>query len=451
MYNIILATNENGIYDLPETVYSREDRTYFKKVTTQGEKNCIIMGRKTWESLNIKPLPKRINIILSSSQLDNDNESVKVMNSLQQAFRYVQKEKYDNVFVIGGGNVWKECMEKYAFLLNEVHHTLYYYRNETEGQVFSINEYPFLVRKYTHYHPLITIGVYENNYKVCTDETQYLNLLKQVLDQGERREDRTGVGVLSVFTLTPIRYDLTHQKVPVFTTKKVVWDKGIQELLWYISGGTSSKQLEAVGVNYWRGNSTREFLDARGLTEYEEGELGPVYGYQWRHWGGDYNNKEGGVDQLQSLIDEIKTNPTSRRLILNAWNVSDLNKMALPPCHLMCQFYVSQGKYLDCTLYQRSGDLFLGVPLNVLCYSLLTHLIAKVCGLEARSFTHVIGDAHVYLNHLDAVKEQLSRNAYPFPTVSFSREITDIDDVQFDDFVIDEYWCHPFIKAPMAI
>jgi thymidylate synthase len=451
MYNIIFATDQNGIYDPQEELYSRDDREYFKEVTTQGDKNCVIMGRKTWESLSIKPLPKRMNIVLST-HLSIEDENVKVFKTLEQAFRFYQKEKYDNVFVIGGGKVWKECMDKYAFLLNEVHHTIFHYRNKSQGQIFTINDYSFLIRHRTYYYSSITIGVYENKYEVQTSEQQYLSLLKNVLDNGERRSDRTGVGVISVFTSVPIRYDLMNGKVPIFTTKKVVWDKGIQELLWYISGGTSSKQLEKVGVNYWKGNSTREFLDAQGLTEYEEGELGPIYGAQWRRWGAEYKNEQSeGIDQLKWIINEIKTNPTSRRLILSAWNVSDLNKMALPPCHMFCQFYVSKNKYLHSTLYQRSGDLFLGVPLNVLCYSLLTHIIAQVCDLETGSFTHVIGDAHIYTNHIDAVNKQLSRKVYPFPKVSFLRHISDIDDVQFEDFIISDYWSHSPIKAPMAI
>lgn len=291
------------------------------------------------------------------------------------------------------------------------------------------------------------------------DEVKYLDLMRRVITEGEWRDDRTGVGTVSLFSPEEIRYDLRDGRIPIFTTKKVVWEKGLEELLWFISGDTSSKTLEAKGVNYWKGNSSRQFLDKRGLHDYEEGQLGPVYGWQMRRWGAKFPDKEGGVDQLKNLVDQIRADPFSRRHILNMWNVSDLDKMALCPCHMMCQFYVSvdpttKVKYLDCKMYQRSADLFLGVPLNVFCYSLLTHMIAHLCGLKPRYFIHTFGDAHVYQNHIEQVNLQLSREVYDSPTIEFTRsgeEIGDIDGFVFRDVKINNYAFHPFIKADMAV
>lgn len=249
------------------------------------------------------------------------------------------------------------------------------------------------------------------------DEYKYLWDVTNILSNGQLRSDRTGIGTLSLFGLQT-RYDLRKQ-FPLFTTKRVFWRGVVEELLWFIRGSTNSNELSARGVKIWDANGSRDFLDARGLFDRETGDLGPVYGFQWRHFGAPYRDMScdysgQGTDQLAKVIDLIKTDPSSRRIVMSSWNPSDLDKMALPPCHILCQFYVVNGE-LSCQLYQRSADMGLGVPFNVASYSLLTYMIAHLTDLKPGDFIHTIGDAHVYLNHVDGLLEQLKREPRPFP------------------------------------
>lgn len=269
---------------------------------------------------------------------------------------------------------------------------------------------------------------------------QYHEMLEYVLENGEEREDRTGTGTISVFGYQN-EYDI-NETFPVITTKKLYWNGVVTELLWFLKGDTNVKYLQDHNVNIWN-----EWAD-------ENGNLGPVYGKQWRVVGqfddtfGDY---DGYVDQISTVINSIKNNPTSRRHIVSAWNVGELHKMALPPCHLLFQFYVRKGEYLDCHLYQRSADAFLGVPFNIASYSLLTYMIAQVCGLKPGRFIHSFGDLHIYKNHADQVKEQLSREHYSQPTLKLNTNIEDIYDFTHDDIGLEDYKSHPTIKAPVAV
>jgi thymidylate synthase len=273
-------------------------------------------------------------------------------------------------------------------------------------------------------------------------EQQYLDLLQKILDEGIDKQDRTGVGTRSLFG-AQMRFDISKQ-FPLFTTKRV-WFKGVvHELLWLLSGSTNIKYLKDNKVNIWN-----EWAD-------QNGNLGPVYGKQWRSWGatewGEFPSDtfERPIDQIANVIESIQKNPNSRRHVVNAWNVGELDDMALPPCHMFFQFYVADGK-LSCQMYQRSCDMFLGVPFNVASYSLLTYMIAQVCGLEPGEFVHTLGDLHVYSNHFDQVREQLSREPRPLPTVSLNSEVKGIDDFTFDDVVLNGYDPHPTIKAPIAV
>ena len=264
-------------------------------------------------------------------------------------------------------------------------------------------------------------------------DKQYLELCRHILENGVQKEDRTGTGTISVFGYQ-MRFDL-QEGFPLLTTKKVHLKSIIYELLWFLSGNTNVKYLQENGVRIWN-----EWADVNG-------ELGPIYGHQWRSW----TSADGKtIDQISNLIKEIKTNPNSRRLIVSAWNVGDLDKMALPPCHLLFQFYVADGK-LSCQLYQRSGDVFLGVPFNIASYSLLTMMIAQITGLKAGEFVHTIGDAHIYNNHLEQVKLQLTREPYPLPKMKINPEVKDIFSFKYEDFELVDYKHHPAIKGKVSV
>lgn len=286
------------------------------------------------------------------------------------------------------------------------------------------------------------------------EEHQYLDQIKHVIKNGKTKSDRTGVGTRSVFGAYS-RYSLKNNTLPLLTTKKVFIKGIVEELLWFIKGSTNATELQAKGVKIWDGNSSREFLDKQGFTDREEGDLGPIYGFQWRHFGAEYKDMHTdytgqGIDQLREVIHKIKHTPDDRRIIMCAWNPKDVPKMALPPCHCFVQFYVNDNE-LSCILYQRSADMGLGVPFNIASYAILTHMIAHVTGLEAGEFIHMIGDCHVYLNHVDALTEQLKREPRPFPKLSFKKKIDDIEHFTYADFEISGYDPYPVIKMEMAV
>ena len=286
------------------------------------------------------------------------------------------------------------------------------------------------------------------------NEEGYLNLLRKILEEGVSREDRTGVGTLSLFG-EQLKFNLNGQ-FPILTTKKVFTKAIIHELLFFIRGETSSKILEKENINIWKWNTTREFLNNRGLSEYEVGDLGPMYGFNWRHYNADYAgcNKDytgKGLDQLQNIINEIKENPNSRRLLMTTFNPSVLHKSCLMPCHgISVQFYVNDG-YLSCMMNQRSVDTVLGLSFNITSYALLTYIIADICNLKPKELIMSLGDTHIYKNHIEQARTQLERIPYDFPTLKIKRKIETIDNIKYDDFEIIDYKCHSAIKAPMAV
>ena len=259
---------------------------------------------------------------------------------------------------------------------------------------------------------------------------QYLDMLRYVLENGVDKMDRTGVGTRSVFG-QQMRFDLSRG-FPLMTTKKMHLKSIIHELLWFIKGDTNVKYLQDNGVRIWN-----EWAD-------ENGDLGPIYGSQWRNWNGE------GIDQLAQVVDKLKNNPNDRRMIVSAWNVSKIPEMHLPPCHMMFQFYVANGK-LSCMLYQRSCDMFLRVPFNIASYALLTMMLAQVCNLEPGEFVHTLGDTHIYHNHFEQVKEQLRREPLPLPTMRLNPQVKDINDFKYEDFTLENYECYGAIKAQVAV
>lgn len=290
---------------------------------------------------------------------------------------------------------------------------------------------------------------------------QYLDLMQHVLDHGVKKEDRTGTGTLSVFGYQ-MRFDLSAG-FPLLTTKKVFLKGIIHELLWFLDGDTNIKYLVDNGVGIWNEWPHANYLKNTGedlpLADFvqrireddafaaEWGGIGPGYGHQWRSWP---TPNGGHIDQISQLVEQIKNNPDSRRLLVSAWNVAEVENMALPPCHTLFQFYVAEGK-LSCQLYQRSADIFLGVPFNIASYALLTMMIAQACGLQPGDFVHTLGDAHLYSNHLEQTRLQLSRDTLPLPTMKINPEVKDLFAFKFEDFELCDYECHPPIKAPVAV
>ena len=284
-------------------------------------------------------------------------------------------------------------------------------------------------------------------------EQQYLDLIKDIIDNGTLVEGRNG-NTLTVFGRS-MRFSLKDNKIPLLTSKKMAWKTCLKELLWFIGGKTNNKLLKEQKVGIWNQNASREYLDSIGLTDREEDDLGPVYGHQWRHFNAPYTNcnanYEGqGIDQLKEIITSLKDSDKrySRRLIMSAWNPCQLKEMALPPCHVLAQFNVINNK-LSCALYQRSCDVGLGVPFNILSYSILTHIIAKHCDLEADDFVYFMGNVHIYDDHVDSLKPQLSNPLYPFPTLKISTKHEEIDDYKMDDFTIENYVSNEKITMKM--
>lgn len=288
------------------------------------------------------------------------------------------------------------------------------------------------------------------------NELSYLNLVGKVLTDGIKRPDRTGVGTLSIFG-AKMEFDLRNNMFPLLTTKRVNFNLIARELLWMISGSTDTRKLSQQGVKIWDANTTRNFLDTQHFYERRVGDLGPSYGFQWRHAGAKYIDHETdykgqGVDQLENLIENIRKDPFSRRHVLSAWNAHYVQEMTLPPCHILAQFYVGAENDLNCLLFQRSGDIGLGVPFNIASYSLLTCMIAHLTNLTPNTFIHTIGDAHIYLNHVDSLKEQITRALRPLPQLNIqNRQQQSISDFIIDDFCISSYDPHPIVKMTMAV
>ncbi|XP_018471037.1 bifunctional dihydrofolate reductase-thymidylate synthase 2 isoform X1 [Raphanus sativus] len=490
---VVAATNQMGIGKdgkLPWTLPT--DLKFFKELTLttsdSAKKNAVVMGRKTWESIpaKYKPLSGRLNVVLTrSSGFDVANaENVVTCSSVESALDLLAQPPYrlsiEKVFVIGGGEVLRESLNGErceAIHLTEIDTSI-----DCDTFVPTINTSAFqpwcsslptcengLRFSFTTYvrvkssdedesdaskavlqkfSSLLPKKIFERH-----EEFLYLNLVDEIISNGNLKDDRTGTGTLSKFGCQ-MKFNL-RRSFPLLTTKRVFWRGVVEELLWFISGSTNAKLLQEKGIHIWDGNASREYLDGIGLTEREEGDLGPVYGFQWRHFGAKYTDMHAdytgqGFDQLLDVINKIKNNPDDRRIIMSAWNPSDLKLMALPPCHMFAQFYVANGE-LSCQMYQRSADMGLGVPFNIASYSLLTCILAHVCDLVPGDFIHVIGDAHVYKNHVRPLQEQLENPPKPFPVLKINPEKKHIDSFVAADFELIGYDPHKKIDMKMAV
>lgn len=468
-FSIIVAIDSgNGISKNGEIPWnSGEDMKFFRETTIGKGKNVVIMGRITYESIpeEFRPLKGRKCIIISRSWKQDAHPEISVYSSLTEALAGLGANinAYDDIFIAGGEQIYAEAVRDYMYLCKKVYVT----RFKLDYSCTQVFPYDMVKELNQNMEPVKTRDYVRYTFlpSEIHDEMQYLNLLDEVQHNGEPKPDRTGVGTNSIFGARMV-FDL-RDRIPILTTKKVNFEAIIKELLFFISGKTDTRILEEQGVKIWKQNTSREFLLKHDLKyikdgverNFDEGDFGTSYGFQWRSWGAEYQGcdeiyKGKGIDQLSNLISGIRTDPHSRRHILSAWNVSQLNQMALAPCHLLAQFYVSSDrKWLDCQLYQRSGDLFLGIPFNITSYALLTAMIAHITQLKPRKLIHVIGDAHIYNNHSLQVKKQLFRTPRPFAKLCFreSTRIHEIDDFTFNSFIIENYNSWPAISADMAI
>lgn len=469
-FTVIVASDDDGAIgdgtSLPWHI--PEDMKFFKVTTTtaaKGKRNAVIMGRKTWDSIpeRSRPLPDRLNIVLSRTNacVSADPNVVTLNGPLFAALALLATPKYediDKVFCIGGGEVYTDSIKMPAasFLISVLNTRVAHSSQALVKFNFRNSEVPLVLE---HQSPLekSSNGLefsFEKWIPRNPEESQYLDLIEKILKDGELKEDRTGVGTISIFG-AQMRFSLRNGQMPLLTTKRVFWRGVCEELLWFLRGETDARLLSDKGVKIWDDNGSRAFLDSRGLTDNEVGDLGPVYGFQWRHFGAEYEGRDAnyngkGVDQIKQIVETLRKNPTDRRILLSAWNPCAINKMALPPCHIMAQFYVSRGE-LSCMMYQRSCDMGLGVPFNIASYSLLTILLAKASGLRPGEFVHTLGDAHVYRNHVDALREQLTRVPRAFPFLKFVRERSFLEDYESTDMEIIDYNPYPAIKMEMAV
>ena len=444
-----------------------EDMKEFKKITTQNTSdskyNILIMGKNTWNSIG-KSLSHRISLVISSSPIKKES-NVFVFPSLNECWKSIfiwKKEKSNllvkqdsKVFVIGGTRLLDE-----AFLsqyLESIYESVVQPKEEYKFDVFFHTKVPVnfkIVSETLLVKSDYSLTTRQYNRMIETDERRYLKLLEDVIENGNKRDDRTQIGTISLFSPPQLEFDL-QKGFPLLTTKRVYFKGIVEELLWMLRGQTDNKILQQKGVHIWDGNSSRSFLDSHGLAHFPEGETGKIYSYQWRHTGGQFvagGIHTGGYDQIGELIKEIQKNPTSRRMLVCAWNPNDLKEMSLPPCHFAFQCYVSDGQ-LDLKLSMRSNDLFLGAPFNIASYALLTHMIAHVCHLKPRRLIYSIGDAHIYQNHIEQVKEQVLRPCRSFPSffIRSEKKIEKLEEFSPEMFHLENYDPHPVIKGEMAV
>lgn len=450
---VVAVDDKNGIgKDGKIPWHDAKDMKHFYELTTSvkdpTKQNAVIMGYRTRQSIG-KELPGRVNIVL-------DRTMGQIVTYECAVNLLMQRDDIETIFVIGGRSVYEraladmKCTEMYMTRINGDFNCDTFFPRSREDEWISVDE---LKRRRR------TEAEWKEEKFTNPDELQYLRLLKNVLEMGTIKPDRTGVGTKEIIG-GMMRFNLREGRLPLFTTKLTRFGSIKKELLWMIRGQTDASILSKQGVHIWDGNTSREFLDKRGLQHYEVGDIGPAYGYQWRHYDAKYAGckqqpGQGGIDQLQNAINILKLpddkrKEYDRRNIMTAWNPNQLHEMALPPCPILVQF-VREGDDVSIIVYQRSADLILGVPFNVAGYALLLHMIAHLCSLQAKELIWMGGCIHIYSNHFNAAQEQFGRVPYAFPTVSFRRIPSSIDDFQLEDIELRNYYHHAPINVRMAV
>lgn len=454
--NFLIGNNNNLPW--PRNDY-KEDMKHFRNITSDTNSvNYLVCGYNTYLSMKGIKLNKRRLVVIDKNAMGVEykgQEGEILVKNFQKALEVCSKEqqlgKCDKVFVIGG----RSCIDN-ILATPELIETLYLtqIKKSFKGNVF-LNKNLFSNLKLEKVDKIKNMHFceYKPTLKL-SEEYQYLNIIEKIIEEGVNCDDRTGTGIKSIFGCQ-MHFDLS-KSFPLLTTKKM-FTRGItEELLWFLRGETDAKILQEKNVHIWDGNSTREFLDKVGLSHLEEGDIGAAYGFQFRHFGAEYKDCHTdytgqGFDQVAYVLDLIKNNPNSRRIVMSLWNPPFLNKAVLPPCLMTYQFRVYNNT-LSCSMYQRSGDIGLGVPFNIASASLMTYLFAHLCGLKPGKLVHTIGDAHIYNNHIEAMKEQLTRKPMPFPKLIIKdREQTKVEDYLASDFQVMGYMSHGRIKMNMAI
>lgn len=438
-----------------------EDMRHFKRMTS----GCVVvMGRKTYESIG-HALPNRVNVVLTRTpHIRESNENVYFV-TFEQALRLLDRFAFShpNIFVIGGREIYTLFYDRmhtmYVTFVDKSFDTDTTFPQITHAFRLSAHSENMYSETEQCYFRFLK---YERSYATqSTCDDAYLALSKKIIESSSEarslRTNRTEVPTISLFG-EHLDFDMS-ESIPLLTTKRVAWKSCIEELLWFLRGDTNASKLQEKNVRIWDGNSSREFLDKVGLHNLEEGDCGANYSFQWRYYGQEYVDskteyaKHTVGDQITNIINLLKTNPTSRRIFMSAWNPCQLNKTVLPPCHVSCQFYVEDNNKLSCHMYQRSCDVFLGLPFNIFSYAVLTHILAKKCGMTPYKLHISFGDIHIYLNHVTQMKEQMTRQALTAPKLTLSEAVAtkSIDELDISDFTLVGYFPHPVIKGEMAI
>ena len=493
---LIAAVSRNGVIGvdghLPWNIPA--DLAHFRELT---HGHIVIMGRRTWESLpdSVRPLPGRLNVIVTRTPPPDTTDTIYLeIHRLEERIWGLKAAHPDKrIFICGGAELYAHFLRHHWSQRPTVLHITHVdkvidtstgtvtffpyihnidrkayiiadaslkYLSDTEGCAYQYITYKIEKKRWIKYDN-DDIPQYDLTKYTYSADHVYADLIRDILSNGRHRPDRTGTGTLGVFG-RQLSFGL-NGRIPLLTTKYVPWKSVIKELLWFLKGQTDASILKAQGVGIWDGNTSREFLDARGLGHLPPGDIGAGYGFQWRHFGGAYKTCKDsydstiGVDQVADVLRQLRTDPFSRRIYMTAWNPGALASMALPPCHVSAQFYVDVGddgaRRLSCHMYQRSVDVFLGLPFNIMSYAVLTYIFATMCGMIPHELVISTGDTHIYMDHMEQVKAQLARQPYMEPVLRIDPSVADktVDELELDDFDVVGYFHHGVLKGKMAV